>query len=74
MKSIEASDFQDQCLSLLEELDAEGLVITKNGRPVARVLPFEGPNAHLIGSLRHRVTVKGDLFTTGLPWNANRLP
>ena len=74
MKTIETADFKDQCLALLDKLDAEGLVITKNGIPVARVLPFEGPHAHLIGSMRHKVTIKGDLLSTGIPWNASSQP
>ena len=74
MKTIEATEFKRQCLALLDELAPEGLIITRHGTPVARVLPYKGTHADLIGSLRHKVTVKGDLFTTGVPWNANRQP
>ena len=41
MKSIGAAKFKEQCLSLLDHLDAEGLIVTKHGKPVARVLPFQ---------------------------------
>ena len=41
MKRIGAAKFKEQCLALLDQLDAEGLVITKRGKPVARVLPYE---------------------------------
>ena len=39
--------------------------------PVARVLPYDQQCADLIGSLRHKVKVQGDIFTTGLRWNAD---
>ena len=74
MKTIGAAKFKEQCLGLLDELDAEGLVVTKRGKPVARVIPYETQFADLIGSLRHKVKVKGDIFSTGLPWDANAQP
>ena len=36
MKMIEAGKFKEQCLALLDDLDAEGLIVTKHGKPVAR--------------------------------------
>ena len=69
MKTIGAAKFKEQCLALLDQLDAEGLVVTKHGRPVARVIPYDQQDADLIGSLKHKVKVQGDIFTTGLRWN-----
>ena len=40
MRRISASEFKEQCLSLLDDLSAEGIVITKRGKPVARVIPI----------------------------------
>ena len=71
MKEIGAAKFKEQCLALLDQLDADGLIITKHGKPVARVLPYNTQDADLIGSLRHKVKVRGDVFTTGLRWDAN---
>lgn len=71
MKEIGAAKFKEQCLALLDQLDAEGLVVTKHGKPVARVLPYDTQDADLIGSLRHKVRIRGDLFTTGIRWDAN---
>ena len=64
MKTIGAAKFKEQCLALLDHLDAEGLVITKHGKPVARVIPFEKQEADLIGSLRHKIKVTGDIYST----------
>ena len=71
MKSIGAAKFKEQCLALLDGLDGDGLVVTKRGKPVARVLPYKQSEADLIGSLRHKVTVRGDIYTTGIRWDAD---
>lgn len=71
MREIGAAKFKEQCLALLDQLDAEGLIVTKRGKPVARVVPYESEGAELIGSLRHKINVKGDLLTTGLRWDAD---
>ena len=39
MKTIETTEFKDQCLELLDQLDAHDLVITRNGKPIAKVVP-----------------------------------
>lgn len=66
MKTIGAAKFREQCLALLDQLDADGLVITKHGKPIARVVPYDQQDADLIGSLRHKIKIRGDLLTTGV--------
>ena len=70
MKTIGAAKFKEQCLALLDDLGDDGLVITKHGKPVARLLPYERRHADLIGSLRHKMNVRGDIFSTGIDWEA----
>ena len=74
MKTIGAAKFKEQCLALLDQLDDDGLVVTKRGKPVARVLPYEQPGIELIGSLRHKVSIRGDIFTTDIQWEADAQP
>ncbi|MCY4639425.1 MAG: type II toxin-antitoxin system prevent-host-death family antitoxin [Chloroflexi bacterium] len=74
MREIGAAKFKEQCLALLDHLDPDGLIITKHGRPVARVVPYGSDSADLIGSLRHKMTIRGDLFTTGAMWDADAQP
>lgn len=70
MKTMNASKFKEQCLAVLENLDPDGVVITKHGKPVARVIP-EGSNcADLIGSMKGKIKIHGDIFSTGLKWDA----
>jgi len=71
MKTIGAAKFKEQCLALLDNLDTEGLIVTKHGKPVARVVPYDQQWADLIGSLRHKIEIKGDIFSTGVRWDAD---
>jgi len=72
MKQIAASKFKEQCLSLLDEVDPDGIVITKHGKPMAKLIPFASDSASLIGSLKGKVTIKGEILSTGLDWDAER--
>lgn len=71
MKEIGAAKFKEQCLALMDNLDADGIIVTKRGKPVARLIPYEANDGDLIGSLRGKLKIKGDIFTTGLRWDAN---
>jgi prevent-host-death family protein len=70
MKKIAAAKFKAQCLSILDHLDPEGIVITKHGKPVARLLPAERASVDLIGRLRGHIRIKGDIQTTSVEWEA----
>ncbi len=72
MKQIAAAKFKEQCLALLDEVDPDGLVITKRGKPVAKLIPFAADSASLIGSLADKVSIKGEILSTGLDWHAER--
>ncbi len=70
MKQIPAAKFKEQCLSILDRVDEDGIVITKRGKPVAKLIPIRTESAELIGKLKGRLKVKGDIFSTGLKWHA----
>ena len=70
MKQIAAAKFKERCLSLLDEVDQDGIVITKRGRPVAKLIPFGSDSASLIGSLKSKLAIKGEILSTGLDWHA----
>jgi prevent-host-death family protein len=72
-KRVGAAQFKEQCLQLLDELSPEGLVITKRGKPVARLIPFERSGVNLIGILKGRIRVRGDIESTGVTWNASKV-
>ncbi|MBV9802574.1 MAG: type II toxin-antitoxin system Phd/YefM family antitoxin [Solirubrobacterales bacterium] len=70
MKQIGAAKFKEQCLAILDEIDQEGIVITKRGRPVAKLIPIEAESSELIGSLREQIEIHGEILSTGVGWDA----
>lgn len=70
MKTIAATQFKQQCLALLESVDPEGIVITKHGKPIAKLVPIEADSRALIGSFKGKIKIKGDIRSTGLRWHA----
>lgn len=70
MKTVPATEFKQKCLALLERVGPEGIVITKHGKPVARLVPVESESSELIGSLAGKIRPRGDILTTGVRWDA----
>ncbi|MFV1958784.1 MAG: type II toxin-antitoxin system Phd/YefM family antitoxin [Planctomycetota bacterium] len=70
MKTISATKFKERCLALLDSVGPEGLLITKHGKPVAKLLPVGADSAELIGCLRGKIEIRGDLLSTGTRWDA----
>jgi prevent-host-death family protein len=70
-RTIAASEFKAKCLRILERLEPHGLIITKRGRPIAKVtpIPLEN-NLKLVGSMKGKIKIKGDILSTGINWNA----
>ena len=73
MRTMAAGKFKDVCLQTLDEVAAtrRPLVITKRGRPVAKLVPIAAPagGRTLAGSI---VAESGDPYSTGETWDANR--
>lgn len=70
MKTISAAKFKEQCLSLLDAPGPEGIVITKRGKPVARLVPYETTSEALLGALKGKLHISGDIQSTGVEWDA----
>ena len=71
-RTVPASEFKAKCLSLLDEVAATGviLVVTKRGRPVARVEPIEEMEPP---GLEGSVKGERDLISPiEVPWDASR--
>jgi prevent-host-death family protein len=69
-RTIAAARFKAECLAVLDRVaeTGEAIVVTKRGRPVARVVPIaDDDTSSLIGS----VTERGDVLAPiGEPWDA----
>lgn len=67
-----ASKFKEQCLALLDQvgLDHVPIVITKHGRPVAKLVPVDGvPSGRSTRrSVRLNSEEDADYFSTGERW------
>jgi prevent-host-death family protein len=78
MRSLKASEFKARCLAILEEVDRTGepVMITKRGRPVARLVPPVASAArHPQDTLAGTVEVVGDIVGPAVPataWHALR--
>lgn len=77
MKSttVAASEFKAKCLRLLDQVEeGEILVITKHGRPVAKVVPVSPPKRILRGTWKGTVRIIGDIVhvDTSRDWESNR--
>jgi prevent-host-death family protein len=70
MKTVPAAEFKARCLSLLDRVGPEGIVITKHGKPVAKLIPIHTDTANIIGSFKGKIKIKGNILSTGIKWNA----
>jgi prevent-host-death family protein len=70
MREIPAAKFKEQCLALLEQVEPDGIIITKRGKPIAKLIPLGTDSASLIGSLRGKLKIKGDIMSTRIKWRA----
>jgi prevent-host-death family protein len=70
--SISASEFKASCLSLIDRVAEthESIVITKHGRPVARLVSLEDPEP-MIGSVVLVSENESDYFSADARWDAD---
>jgi len=78
MKSIAAGEFKARCLTLMEDVRAtrQPLVITKRGKPVAKLVPVDvGKKDEFIGRLKGKFRIVGDIESPVVPpeaWESSR--
>ena len=60
-RTIKASEFKAKCLKLMDEVaeSGEGIVITKNGKPVSRRLPYREKQRSPFGRDRNIIRIHG---------------
>jgi prevent-host-death family protein len=70
---ISAGQFKARCLRLMDEVKArhQEIVITKRGKPVARLVPYEETPIPIHGFMKNTITIVGDVVSpTGEKWDA----
>jgi len=75
MKTMAAGEFKTKCLRVMDQVRAtrNPVVITKRGKPIAKLVPAEefGPSA--FDSLKGKIEVVGDIVSPIVPpedWEA----
>ena len=63
VRTIKSSEFKARCLELMDEVADNGaeIVITKNGRPVSRLIPWRKKPDTLFGIDRGKLEILGDI-------------
>lgn len=63
MRTIPAAKFKAGCLKIMDEVQAgrEPVLITKKGKPVARLVPVDEPARHVFGCLSGELEIAGDI-------------
>ena len=77
MKTMTASKFKVQCLKVIDRVNAtrEPVLMTKNGRPIGKLVPAGLPKEDFLGCLVGIIEIVGDIESPVQPaedWNALR--
>jgi prevent-host-death family protein len=70
MGNVPATEFKAKCLELMDRVaeKRESFVITKRGRPVAKLVPIDKiPAESILGSLRGQAWETGDIVSPAVP-------
>lgn len=65
MRVMKASEFKATCLKVMDEVEKTGepVLITKNGKPVSKLVPARNRPKTLFGVMKDRVRIKGDIVS-----------
>ena len=63
--TIKASEFKAKCLKLMDYVaeTREEFIISKNGQPVARLVPYREKPVSLLGIDKGRIKILGDIIS-----------
>jgi prevent-host-death family protein len=63
MKTIPAGEFKARCLKIMNRVQEtrEPVIITKKGRPVAKLVPAETVPKSIFGCLKGKIEIVGDI-------------
>ena len=75
MKTIAAGAFNATCLAVMDEVQKkrQGVVITKNGKPVAKLVPIAEEPDPIFGFMKGKGRIIGDVMAPVVPledWDA----
>ena len=64
-KKIPAGKFKAQCLAIMDEVQAkrETIIITKRGKPIAKLSPLEEETDDIFGFMKGSGSITGDIVS-----------
>ncbi len=71
MQTVKASEFKAKCLRLMDLVNESGeeIIITKNGKPVSRLVPYRKCPLSLYGLHKEKIQSRDDLVApVNEPW------
>jgi prevent-host-death family protein len=70
MKKMAAGVFKAKCLAVMDEVQKKRVpvLITKRGKPVAKLVPVEQEKDDIFGFMKGKIKVLGDLQLTKEDW------
>jgi prevent-host-death family protein len=73
MKKIAAGEFKARCLALMEDVRStrQPIVITKRGKPVAKLVPVETEKDEWLGRLKGVIKIVGDIESPIEGWESS---
>jgi prevent-host-death family protein len=74
MEKIPAGKFKAKCLKVLDEVQQQRrqFVITKRGKPVAKLVPLDEQPESFIGSMKGTMEITGDIISPiDVAWEAD---
>ena len=77
LRTMKASEFKAKCLKLMDEVaeNGEEIVITKNGSPTARLVPYRERPRDWFGADRGNLEILGDIISPiDVEWEAESNP
>jgi len=65
MKTMPAGAFKVHCLRVMDEVQSkrQAVLITKRGKPVAKLIPVEKEKDHIFGFLKGKGKITGDIVS-----------
>ena len=75
MQMLKASEFKAKCLKLMDEVQKTGneIVITKNGKPISKLVPYRVKAPTLFGLHKDKIScLDADIFSVNENWDAER--
>ena len=73
MQQVAISEFKAKCLALMDEVARTGtaVIITKNGKPVAELVPHRPRKQSARGILKNELFITGDIMSPiDVEWEA----